>query len=241
MSTCKNCGGEAEKNYCPNCGQSVRLKRIDGHYLQHEIEHVLHFEKGIFYTVRELLIRPGQNIRDFLKGERSRLVKPVIFIIITSLIYSIITHFFHIDDGYIKIEEANKTSITIINNWIRTHYGYSNVLMGICIALWLKLFFRKSDYNFFEILILLCFVMGTGMLLLAFSSLIEGITKVPLLQIVSKLAVAYCIWAIGQFFEPRKIMSYVKALSAYLLGMATFGGLTFLLGYLVDMISKSVS
>jgi len=34
--------------------------------------------------------------------------------------------------------------------------------MGIVIAMWSGLFFRKYGYNFYEILILLCFVMGMG-------------------------------------------------------------------------------
>ncbi|WP_028668854.1 DUF3667 domain-containing protein [Runella zeae] len=88
---CKNCNTEVTSNYCPNCGQPKNVKRIDGHYIIHEIEHVLHFERGILFTIRELIINPGQNIQNYLSENRSRLVKPIIFIIITSLIYSILT------------------------------------------------------------------------------------------------------------------------------------------------------
>jgi predicted regulator of amino acid metabolism with ACT domain len=91
---CKNCNTEINSKFCPDCGQPTNLKRIDGHYVMHEIEHVLHFERGILYTVRELITKPGQNIRNYLSENRSRLVKPVIFIIVTSLIYTIISHFF---------------------------------------------------------------------------------------------------------------------------------------------------
>ena len=68
---CKNCEHTFEGNFCSNCGEPINLKRIDGHYIYHEIEHILHFDKGIFYTIRELLIRPGENIRSFVseKGD----------------------------------------------------------------------------------------------------------------------------------------------------------------------------
>ncbi|MDN5481533.1 MAG: DUF3667 domain-containing protein, partial [Chryseobacterium sp.] len=73
------------EEFCSNCKQNIKPKRIDGHYILHEIEHVLHFDRGILYTIRELLIRPGENIRNFISENRSRLVKPVLFIIVTSL------------------------------------------------------------------------------------------------------------------------------------------------------------
>jgi hypothetical protein len=101
MINCVNCNNQITENYCSSCGHPAKLKRIDGHYIIHEIEHVLHFEKGILYTIRELLIRPGENVGHFISENRSRLVKPIIFIIVTSLIYTLIAHFFHIEDGYI--------------------------------------------------------------------------------------------------------------------------------------------
>jgi len=205
MSTCPSCSTQIDQNFCPNCGQPATLKRIDGHYIIHEIEHVLHFENGILFTVKELLIRPGQNVKEYISTNRSRLVKPIIFIIITSLIYTLMSHFFKLDDGYVKLGEDKKTSITLIFEWIQNHYGYSNIIMGIFIALWLKLFFRKHHYNFFEILILLCFVIGMDMLLLAGFVMIEGLTKLPVMKPASMLLLFYVAWAIGQFFDKSKI------------------------------------
>lgn len=238
MPLCQNCSTPVSQNYCPNCGQSVNLKRIDGHYIIHEIEHVLHFEKGILFTIRELLIRPGKNVREFIAGSRSRLVKPVIFIIISSLIYTLINHFFHLEDGYMNVGEDRKGSITVIFEWVRNHYGYGNIIMGIFIAFWLKLFFKKYKYNFFEILILLCFIMGMGMLFLAFFALIQGLTKLPVMQTANMLIMIYFPWAIGQFFDKSKAASYLKAFTAYVLGMLSFVGVIILLGFLFDLIFK---
>ena len=80
----------------------MHLKRIDGHYILHEIEHIFHFERGILYTVRELLIRSGKTVREFITDNRNRLVKPIIFIIITSLIYTLVVHFFNDKNEFIK-------------------------------------------------------------------------------------------------------------------------------------------
>jgi hypothetical protein len=195
-------------------------------------------EKGIFYTIRELLIRPGQNIRLYLNHNRSRLVKPIIFIIVTSLVYSLINNFFHIEEGYMNLTESKKTATGTILKWIQAHYGYGNIILGVFIALWTKLFFKKQPYNIFEILILLCFIMGMGMLVLAAFALVQGITHVKLLQYASLLILVYSTWAIGQFFEQKKASAYLKALAAYLLGSISFFALAILTGVLIEGVTK---
>lgn len=238
---CKNCNTEINSKFCPDCGQASSLKRIDGHYIIHEIKHVLHFERGFLYTIRELTTNPGHNIQKYLLENRSRLVKPIIFIIITSLIYTILNHLFQIEDGYVKYHETKNESSSAVGNivkWVQNHYGYANILMGIFIALWLKLFFRTYNYNFFEILIMLCFVMGMGMLIFSVFVIIQGLTNLNLLTIAGVIGIAYCIWAIGQFYEKKKKINYLKALFAYLLGMISFWILPVLIGTIIDLLNK---
>lgn len=225
------------EEFCTNCKQNLKPKRIDGHYILHEIEHVLHFERGILYTVRELLIRPGENIKNFITENRSRLVKPIIFIIVTSLIYKLINHFFHIEQSYIKIDGAKDSQFNAINNWVQSHYGYSNIIMGGFIAFWLKIFFKKYDYNFFEILILLCFVLGMEMLMFSVFAIVEGLTKYHLMQIAAVIVFVYFSWAVGQFFDKNRVASYFKALVSYILGMLTFGISIMILGVLMNLIT----
>ncbi|NII80981.1 MULTISPECIES: DUF3667 domain-containing protein [unclassified Pedobacter] len=238
LISCRNCSHVVNDDFCGRCGQPVHIKRVDAHYILHEIQHVLHFEKGILFTVKELLIRPGQNIRSFITENRSRLVKPVIFIIVSSLIYTLISHFFHIEEGYVEFTEVKKTSIGLIFDWVQGHYGYANILMGVCISLWLKLFFKKYSYNFFEILILLCFVMGIGMLIISVFAIVEGLSKISLMEVSSIIVAVYSTWAIAQFFNGRKVVSYLKAIIAYSLGMLMFGLLAVFLGVSIDLLIK---
>ena len=235
---CKNCNTEISSKFCPECGQPASLKRIDGHYIVHEIEHVLHFERGILYTIRELVTNPGQNIKNYLSETRSRLVKPIIFVIITSLIYSLTINFFHIEDQYIKFDGGKLATPVKIFKWIQAHYGYTNIIIGVFIAFWLKLFFRKHNYNLFELLILLCFVTGIGMLIFSSFALLQGLIKVKITPIGGMIGIGYYAWAIGQFFGKDKILNYVKAFFAYVLGMVTFTFGAILIGILIDSIIK---
>jgi len=235
---CKNCTSKIHGNYCAQCGNAVQLKRIDGHFILHEIEHVLHFEKGLFFTIKELLLRPGKCVREYISENRSRLVKPIIFIIVTSLIYTMAEHLFHIEKAYFKVSGSTTPAYDAISHWVQSHYGYANIIMGFFIACWLRIFFRKNDVNFFEISILLCFVMGMGMLFLALAATLNGVARFNLMQIFSLLTLFYLSWAIGQFYNPRKLTSFLKAGVAYLLGFATFNASTWVLGFGYDAIMR---
>ncbi|MDZ7935767.1 MAG: hypothetical protein U5M51_12565 [Emticicia sp.] len=161
MTNCKNCKKQLNGNFCSNCGQPAKLQRIDGHYIKHEIEHVLHFEKGNLFTIKELLIL-AQGIahgNSLVKTEDDLREAHYFYYYYPSLIYTLVINYFHIEDKYININIDGEGSNVLIKliDWIKGHYGYTNIMMGSFIAFWLKLFFKKYNYNFFEILILLCF------------------------------------------------------------------------------------
>jgi len=235
---CKNCNTEVNQNYCPNCGHPIVLRRIDAHYIFQEVRNVLNFEHGILFTIRELTINPGKNVKEFLTENRNRLVKPVVFLLITSLIYTVLKNLTHFEDGYVNYSGEIESATLTILNWIQGNYGYSNSIMAVFIALWLKLFFRKHDYNIFEIIILLCFVMGIGMLIYSVFGIAQGFTQIKLLQSGSIVAFIYITFAIGHFFDKKKLNSYVKALFAYLLGMLSFVMIAISIGKMIDLVIK---
>lgn len=236
--TCKNCNQEVNGNFCSNCGHPKNLKRIDSQYIIHEIENVLEFERGILFTVKELLINPGHSIKNYLAENRNQFVKPIVFIILTSLFYTFCNEYFRFEEEYVKYTESNLSAVNDVNRWIRENYGYSNILMGFLIAFWTKLFFRKHDFNFFEVLVLLCFVMGIGMLIYSVFGIIQGLIHVEMIQVAQVAGFVYTTWAVGQFYGKSRLSSYVKAFSAYLLGMLSFSTIAILSGVLMDIMIK---
>ncbi len=236
VEICKNCSTEVIENYCPKCGNPISLNRINGGYIIEEIVSVLNFDKGLFYTIRELILRPGINIRKFIREDRNRLVKPIFFVIICSLIYTIAQQFLGFEDGYVNSGGFDGSTVGNIFEWIQKNYGYANILMSIFIAIWIKIFFRKYDYNFFEIIILLCFAMGIGMLIYTLFGIIESISKIKVLQIGGIIAFIYASWAIGRFFDKNRKVNYLKGLLSYFLGMLTFFITAIILGIIIDLI-----
>lgn len=238
MEVCRKCNHLFKGNFCPNCGDPIHLKRIDRKYIADEISSVFNFDKGIFLTIKELFLRPGKSIREFLTADRNRLVKPILFILITSLIYTLVNNYFKIEEQYIEFEATGTTAN--IFTWAQNNYGYTNILMSAFIALFLKLFFRKYRYNIYEILILLCFVMGMGMIIITVFALIQGITNLKLTETTGIVLIVYITFAVANFFNRKKIGSYIKALIAYILGIILFSFSVIAIGVLIDLILNDI-
>ena len=69
LHICPTCGEEYQGNYCPRCGQSARIGR-------YSIKNALLLfldvwgmgNRGMFRTLRDLILRPGYLIRDYISG-----------------------------------------------------------------------------------------------------------------------------------------------------------------------------
>jgi len=237
---CKNCNYQTNDEFCPKCGHPIKIERIDRHYIVYEIKEVLFTNSGFLFTIKRLLTNPGESIRQYITEDRSRYVKPITFLIITSLIYTLVNHFFHIGTPSLSTQQSETEfpTVKLFLNWMVDYHGYSSMISGLIIAFWVKLFFRKSGYNLFEIFVLLCFVSGIMSFCFSFIQILQGLTHLELTRISLLIAFIYHIWAIGQFFDKRKAESYIKAFFSFVLGIVSFSVLVTLIGMFIDMIIK---
>ncbi len=150
---CKQCDKEGNGNYCNNCGQSYTIKRITIATIIHEIFHFFsHLDKGILYTLKQLIVSPGKPQLEYIEGHRVKHQKPfsMFFLCATAaaLIYywtnSIIYHYFNAGE----IEEAK---------FFHQYMVLLSVVMLPIYTLITYLFFAKSRYNYAEIFILLLY------------------------------------------------------------------------------------
>lgn len=238
MNTCKNCNEPLTGKYCSACGQPSQVKRIDGHYIVHEIEHVLHVERGILFTIRELILRLGKAIQQFISEDRGRLVKPVIFVLVTALLCTFTASISNFESEASAQRELDKSTYNVLLLWLNKYLAYENILIGAFIAIWITMFFRKHRYNFFEILILMCFVQGIVLIFVSLFQILQGVTQTHLLGVMSVIAIGYSSWAIGQFFGENKLINYIKSLLAYLLGVVSFFSCLVIIATLIDLLKK---
>ena len=83
---CATCGTHYEGNYCPRCGQSARIGRYSFK------KAILLFldvwglgNRGMFRSIRDLILRPGYMIRDYLRGMQMAYFPPfkMFFLLLT--------------------------------------------------------------------------------------------------------------------------------------------------------------
>jgi hypothetical protein len=72
-TTCLNCQAEIDKNYCSTCGEKTDIHRITvKHFLFHDLLHgVWHIDKGILFTLKETIVRPGSGTRLYQRQTNS--------------------------------------------------------------------------------------------------------------------------------------------------------------------------
>ena len=218
MINCKNCNEPVEWDFCPKCGHPVQLKRIDGKYLIREIGDFLFANKGMVYTLKRVIISPGAGVRQFLAEDRYRFVKPVTYVIFTSLIYTIVNHYFPLDLISFVPQADDFDLATKMTNWIQANPGYTNLISGVFMAFGVRLLFRKSGYNIFEIYVLLCYVFGTATLIDSVFAIFQPLTHINLVHVLFFIDSFYITWAVGQFFGRKKVKSYLKAFLSYIVG-----------------------
>ena len=218
---CKNCEQSFQGDFCNNCGQKYSVRRIDYKYFLDEVSNsLLQINRGFFYTLKELFVRPGKSISDFLNGKRKQHFKPLAYLLLTSTLYVLAAYFLGIStiteefvSGYtIGISDADKNEISIVvevSRWLAKNQAYTLLLIIPIFSFASYLSFFKSKYNYFEHLTLNIFITGQQMVIyLLLSFLVE---KDDLTEIVPFVfGIFYNIWTLYQFFSIRN--KVVKAL-----------------------------
>jgi hypothetical protein len=214
------------------------LERIDGKYIWSDFVSVLIFEKGILFTIKELFLRPGDTIREFLHYDRNKLVKPIAFLIFTSLVLIIIHDILGLNTAR-SPENTGSDGVLIVFEWVVDNLGLVNILLGLFIGLWTRLFFIRSNFNIYEIFILVFFTTGIGSLIYTFIRIVESIAGFESQYLSFVIEMVYSVWAIGNFFNKNKFLSYIKGVLAYLFGSVTGSFIIILIGLLLDVFNKS--
>jgi hypothetical protein len=170
---CTNCLNTFEGRFCPACGQSARSGRITGSYVLHEMPHsILHVDKGLFHTMKELFVRPASTIAGYLAGQRAKHFKPLAYVVVLSALSSFVAHLVrgylesHNDLATITLE---RTGVNVFIASVAPFFNhYQNVfyfLMIPIISLVTWAFFHKR-YNYWEHIVVNTFLTAQFNLLL---------------------------------------------------------------------------
>ncbi|NTS41592.1 DUF3667 domain-containing protein [Flavisolibacter sp. BT320] len=179
-SHCTNCGTLllTKQNFCGHCGQTTHAHRISMPHLLHEVVHFFtHADKGIFYLVRQLAVRPGIVAREYVQGRRKKYFSPLnFFFIVVGLFLFVQTTLKPMQGGNMsalkesvrkipdptvrerrlaKLERAEAAT-----NFMARYSNYVNMAVTPLVALIFFLFFYKAGYNYTEHLVANLYIAG---------------------------------------------------------------------------------
>jgi hypothetical protein len=174
ITYCRNCNTEINGKYCSNCGQKSETHKINFLYLWHELQHELtHLDKGILFTVKELFIRPGNTLREYIEGKRVKHFKPVSLVLVLASVYGLLSHYFQINllsNNYEitgsgeKFNQINNMAVKM-SEWLSEHFSVVALLFIPVFSLGTYLAFKSTGYNYFEHFIINTYLTGQRLFL----------------------------------------------------------------------------
>jgi len=219
---CANCGRAidgAVQKFCPACGQATPVHRIDWHFLAHELEHsVLHMDRGILYSLRELMLRPGRLMRDYLEGRRARQAKPLLLLMVMAAAVVLASKYL-VGEGVMDsipdaaaaaaaqgdaaapdIQVAMKASKAVAD-WMSRHFAaITLLLLPIEAAAFRLAFHRVGGLNYPEWLVITAFLTVQTFVFWTLLTLLHRWIPQPQLW-AAGLAVLYGIVSLAEFFR----------------------------------------
>ncbi|MGB3589785.1 MAG: DUF3667 domain-containing protein [Tunicatimonas sp.] len=184
--------------------------RITLQYLWQEILGTLSWDKGFFFTFKELLIRPGKTIRAYLAGDRQRYSNPVRFLVFSTAIASFVIIKLDLvgralDQGMLRTSDQQvQQSRQEVMTYLYQYYNFVMFLLVPLLALATYWFFRKRKYNYAEHLTFSAFISAEYTLIYLLTAL--GLYYYPALSdsISQLIWFVYLIWALVSFFPEKK-------------------------------------
>lgn len=220
---CKNCHQVFKGHYCNNCGQPADTHKINAHFLWHDIQHgLLHFDKGILYSLKQLFTRPGDSIREFIEGKRVRHFKPLSLVVVLAALYGALYHYFHIN--VYPAASTSNLDYNKFNEWEASHFSWLIVATIPLYTIGTYVVFRKQGYNYVEFFVLNTFKAAQRLFvqLLTFPILIY-VNQTPYTQKFTfslyLIGLILIFWTNIQFFDK---ISRIKALLLSILSHIIF-------------------
>lgn len=167
---CKNCGTSIEVNYCPNCGQSAHVKRLElKSFFTDVLDGVFQLNHGLFHTFVELSRKPGGAIRAFLEGQRKPFFKPLGYLVLLSTVYFLVTRLAGqvtwleemmggIAEGI--TEDNPETNPQRVVEWLGSNYAYLSLLLVPFYSLTTWLSFLRKGHNYLEHVVINAYITG---------------------------------------------------------------------------------
>lgn len=231
------------------------LKRIKLTNLFEYLLNTVNLERGLLYSIRELLLRPGRSIREYLFEDRTKLTKPFKLLILIVSVATFLTlqitpkegqtNFIEgIESGYFQANEKDKAALdatkkeyrTFLINVTNSIKKYLNLLFMLNIPIMsiaTFFIFKQSKFYFAEHLVINSYVYSVLTLMY--------IATIPIIAIIGQttlyalilvgLIYTYNTWVYHKVFGGKLFRNIARCIAVFLiaqiLGLITVISLLF--------------
>ena len=243
MASCINCQTETTTTHCPNCGQRMGVKRVTFKgIIQDFLSKWIGFDNQFGRTVLDMAINPGRVTDSYLKGNRTKYIGPLGFLVVMTALLIIsfdvlglevqdfikttqkeVQPFFQNDDISPKQLEAQQKVQTAVNEFTAKYFRFFSVVIIPFWAIVLGLFYRKEKLNYMETLVvtvyLSCEALWMNIIVLVIFKFTGSLYSIHALAI----STIYYSYGLKKIFPNHNvIVSVFKTLSSLIGGFLLF-------------------
>lgn len=177
---CLNCGAVNDSKFCKECGQATNTHRLSvGHILEEIAHYFTHADKGFIFIIKEMFIRPGRVVEEYIAGKRKKYFNPFTFLLICSTVsaylYWKLSYYTNISAQQSTHRAPNEMSdLMLQTSGLMEKYGkIVTILMLPLLASISKLLYLRRSYNYAEHLAIQAFVLAQTSIINIFITLIS--------------------------------------------------------------------
>lgn len=205
---CKNCDNSFQGEYCNVCGQKASTHRYTWRAILNELPlKIFQLNNGFFLTIKDLILRPGQMIRDYLAGKRVRFSNPFWLLFtfggINSLLYAKL-HLQEVGTG-VDVSQIEHSSIGVLaaKFFIIRGLLFMPIIAGYC-----HILFKDKKYTLPEYFVVTAYLVTVNFLFsILFSPLLLAAVRLDYYQEIRYFLVAvylaYSFFTYFQFYEAK--------------------------------------
>ncbi|RAK62094.1 DUF3667 domain-containing protein [Hymenobacter edaphi] len=216
-TACLNCGTALHDRFCARCGQSAATHRITMAHWLHDIPHsIWHVDKGVWFTLRSMFVRPGAAIRAYVQGQRVDYFRPVALVLLVTGVYSFLAAIFHLSplpprpaNVSQEIYDIQLMGASIISKYMSWMY----VAMVPVVAAFMRLLMRRTKFNYAECLVAVAFITSaSNFIAVLFLPVMYVFNGTPQAQSVatwlSLAAFGYQTWAYSTLLQNTPLSAF---------------------------------
>jgi len=166
---CLNCNHPIQLNYCEFCGQRAATHRFsfNQHFFHDFVHGVFHLDKGLLFTLKELFIRPGHTVREYIAGKRTSHFNFFSFYLLALTSITFLRHLSGVQIDNLFHTHVSQEIITL-NKELIGRFGKFMAVFSIPIFTVINYFlFRKSNQNLAEHLVINLYKSGATFCIMA--------------------------------------------------------------------------